>query len=78
MGFVLGLFQIAMQETLVSVIKGGLRAVVAAAGQHAGQEQKGQAGDYPGLPCPLATAIGPLTFPPVGQPRCMLNMFRVK
>jgi len=31
MGFGLGLFQIAVQETLVSVIKGGLRAVVAAA-----------------------------------------------
>jgi hypothetical protein len=31
MGFVLGLLQIAMQQSLVSAIKGGLRAVVAAA-----------------------------------------------
>ncbi len=78
MGFVLGLFQIAMQESLVSVIKGGLRAVAAAARQHAGQEQKRQANDYPGPLCPLAMAVGPVTVPPPMQPRCMFSMFRVK
>jgi len=37
MGFVLGLFQIAMQESFVGVIKGGLWAATTAASQPAGE-----------------------------------------
>jgi hypothetical protein len=39
-GFVLGLFQIAMQERLGGAIKGGLRAFTVA-GKNAGQKQNG-------------------------------------
>jgi hypothetical protein len=38
MSFVLTLFQIAMQENLVSVIKGDLRAVATTTSQPAGEE----------------------------------------
>jgi hypothetical protein len=40
MGLVLGLFQIAMQKSLIYAIKGGLR-VFAVARKHAGQKQNG-------------------------------------
>ena len=77
MSFVLTLLQIAVQESLVSVIKGDLRAVATTTSQPAGEDQQGNAKSY-GCVWPLDFALTTTTFPPTGQPRCMLNMFRVK
>jgi len=80
MGFALGLLQIAMQQSLIGAIKGLLRGVVStAAGErtHPGSRYHNR-NNYPGLPCPLALAVAPVTVPPPMHPRCMFSMCRVK
>ena len=84
MGFVLGLFQIAMQQSRVGVIKslldGLLRSVVStAAGEraHPGDRHQNRY-YYPGPLCPLAETLPAVTVPPPMQPRCMFSMCRVK
>ena len=80
MSFVLGLFQITMHEGLVSMIEGGLwRGVSTTARERTDCGNRHQNGYVPPGPFdPLASATGPLTFPPVGQPRRMSNMLSVK
>ena len=84
MGFVLGLLQIAMQQSLIGVIKGllqgllrGVVSTVAGERTHAGNRHHNRY-NYPGLPCPLALAVAPVTVPPPMQPRCMFSMCKVK
>lgn len=84
MGFVLGLLQIAMQQSLIGVIEGQLRGLLrrvvsTAAGErtHPGNRHQNRY-HYPGLPCPLAEAVAAVTVPPPMQPRCMFSMCRVK
>jgi hypothetical protein len=66
-----------MQESLVSVSKGDLRAVPATTSQPAGEDQKGKTKSY-GFVLPLDVTLPAVTFPPPMQPRCMFSMFRVK
>ncbi len=80
MGFVLGLFQIATQQSLVGVIKSLLRGRVStAAGEraHPGNRHQNRC-NYPVPSCPLAEALAAVTVPPPMHPRCMFSMCKVK
>ncbi len=77
MGFVLTLFQIAMLECSVDMIKGDLRAAAPTTGEPAGEDQEGKAKSY-GCVLPLDVTLPALTFPVPTQPISMLSIFRKK
>lgn len=77
MGFVLTLFEIAMQECGVGVIKSGLRAAATTTGEPAGQDQEGKAKSY-GCVLPLEVTPPALTVPVPTQPISMLSILSVK